>query len=274
MMYGSWLAKEILMGEDSLIIESKILHREVTCSLLFPDEYNKAFPLNLLLLNDGQNMSSLQVKKAMEELLAHQYMGQTVVVGIHAQNRLQEYGTVWAADYQNRGRLAPEYMAFVVQELLPELKAYWRIHSFGITAIAGCGLGAVSAFDIAWNNPDLFDKVGAFSGAFWWRSKGVDDGYREDRDRIVHQMVNKTAGKPDLKLWFEAGTHDELSDRNKNGINDVIDDTTDLIRVLEQKGFSRPHDIQYVELVGGRGEVSSWATALPKFLKWAFYPAK
>lgn len=274
MMYGSWLTKEMLLSEDSLIIQSKILQREVNCSLLFPEEYNKAFPLNLLLLNDGQNIESLQVKKAVEELSAQQYIGQTAVVGIHAENRLHEYGTVWASDYQNRGSLASAYMDFVMNELLPELKNYWQINSFGITAMAGHGLGAVSAFDIGWNNPDFFDKIGAFSGAFWWRSKGIMEGYEEHNDRIVHQMVNKTSAPPDLKFWFEAGTADELSDRNNNGINDVIDDTTDLIRVLEQKGFSRPNDIQYVELVGGRYEVSTWATALPKFLKWAFYSAK
>jgi enterochelin esterase-like enzyme len=86
----------------------------------------------------------------------------------------------------------------------------------------------------------------------------------------MHGIVKNTAIKPDLKIWLQTGTKDETSDRNKNGIIDSIDDTVDLIRELEFKGYKRPVDIQYLEVVGGSHNTETWAKAMPKFLIWAF----
>jgi enterochelin esterase family protein len=94
-------------------------------------------------------------------------------------------------------------------------------------------------------------------------------GYSES-DRIMHNIIRNTATKPDLKIWLQTGTRDETSDRNKNGIIDSIDDTVDLIKELENKGFTRPSDVQYIEMVGGSHNTETWAKAMPKFLVWAF----
>jgi enterochelin esterase family protein len=161
------------------------------------------------------------------------------------------------------------YTAFIKSELLPAIKRITGITKFNLTAFAGCSLGGVSAFDIVWNNPELFDKAGAFSGSFWWRSKDISNGYT-DSDRIVHSMVRNTAVKPDIQIWLQTGTKDETSDRNKNGIIDSIDDTVDLIKELENTGFRRPADVQYLEMVGGSHNTETWAKAMPKFLMWAF----
>ena len=143
------------------------------------------------------------------------------------------------------------------------------IDHFASTAYAGFSLGGLSAMDIAWNNPQLFDKTGVFSGSFWWRSKELGKGYT-DADRIMHKTIRETAGKPALKFWLQTGTKDETADRNKNGIIDSIDDTVDLIKELEAKGYNRPGDIQYLEMVGGTHSTATWAYAMPKFLLWAF----
>jgi len=128
----------------------------------------------------------------------------------------------------------------------------------------------LAALDIAWNNPALFDKVGAFSGSFWWRSKDLKDGYLDDQDRIMHKIIRQKQHRPDLKFWFQTGTNDETADRNQNGIIDSMDDTVDLIRTLESKGYNRSEDIQYVEMINGKHNVETWAKAMPKFLRWAF----
>jgi len=152
---------------------------------------------------------------------------------------------------------------------LPAIQKETGIAAFDITAFAGFSLGGLSAMDIAWNNPQLFDKVGVLSGSFWWRSRELGKGYT-DNDRIMHSTIRETAVKPDLKFWLQTGTKDETADRNKNGIIDSIDDTVDLIKELEAKGYTRPADIQYLEVVGGAHNVATWAEALPKFLAWAF----
>jgi len=108
-----------------------------------------------------------------------------------------------------------------------------------------------------------------FSGSFWWRKKDLKDGYHDD-DRILHEMIRETAGHPALKFWLMTGTADELSDRNQNFIIDSIDDTIDVIKALVKKGYKRPADIFYYEMVGGKHDIITWAKAMPKFLEWAF----
>jgi enterochelin esterase-like enzyme len=138
-------------------------------------------------------------------------------------------------------------------------------------AIAGFSMGGLSAFDIAWNHADYFKKVGAFSGSFWWRRRDANSRfYSESRDRIMHQQIRKGKIKPGLKFWFQTGTNDEASDRNKNGIIDSIDDTLDLIAALTRKGYRPFLDIQYLEIKNGEHNLKTWGEAMPHFLKWAF----
>ena len=75
---------------------------------------------------------------------------------------------------------------------------------------------------------------------------------------------------PDLKFWFQAGTNDEKSDRNGNGVIDSIDDTLDLIVELTKKGYRPFHDIDYVETQEGEHNHNTWKKVMPEFLKWAF----
>jgi predicted alpha/beta superfamily hydrolase len=193
-----------------------------------------------------------------------------LIASIHAsEDRLQEYGAASKPDFKQRGSKAAVYTKFITTELLPGIKKETGITAFDTTAFAGFSLGGLSAMDIAWNNPQLFNKVGVFSGSFWWRSKELGKGYT-DNDRIMHSIIKHTIGKPELKFWLQTGTKDETADRNKNGIIDSIDDTVDLIKELEAKGYNRPADIQYLEMVGGTHSIDTWAEAMPKFLVWAF----
>jgi uncharacterized Zn ribbon protein len=63
---------------------------------------------------------------------------------------------------------------------------------------------------------------------------------------------------------------DETMDRNSNGIIDSIDDTVDLIKELEGKGYSRGNDIHYVEMADGKHDIPTWGRAMPEFLKWGW----
>ena len=59
-------------------------------------------------------------------------------------------------------------------------------------------------------------------------------------------------------------------DRNQNGIIDSIDDTLDLIKELEAKGYSAPREIFYLEMPEGKHDIPTWSLAMPVFLQWAF----
>ena len=269
-MYGVWTATEMTITENEITINSALLDREVTCTIFTPDDPDAIKPLNLLLLNDGQESDTLELKQTLQNLHSANLIKPLVVIAIHAgKERLQEYGVAGQPDFKKRGSKAGLYVQFIIKELMPAITELFPSQDFETTAYAGFSLGGLSALNIAWNNSKLFNKVGVFSGSFWWRSKELGKGYT-DADRIAHAMIRETAAKPDLKFWLQTGTKDETADRNKNGIIDSIDDTIDLIKELETKGYKRPEDIRYVEVVGGSHSPETWSKAMPKFLCWAF----
>lgn len=282
-------------------IKSAILKREVVIDLFIPNDLLGNEILNLLLLNDGQDATALDLEQTFTELYDKKRLEPTVLVAIHAsENRTQEYGVAGAPDFLNRGASAGLYRDFVFTELLPYIQEQVGMPILGKKGFAGCSLGGISAFDIVWNNAEYFDLAGVFSGAFWWRKKDLKDGYT-DEDRIVHQMIRKadgieklavdqepaaripegssvaegspvpeTGGSPKLKFWLMTGTEDETADRNHNLIIDSIDDTIDIIKELLKKGYQRPENITYYEMVGGKHDVETWSKVMPAFLCWAF----
>lgn len=252
------------------ILKSIPLRRRVEYIAYVPAGIPANTPMNLLLLNDGQDAEGLKLEANLKELYTAQRIDPLILIAIKCSDeRMQEYGVAGRPDFQKRGSKADLYNDFIIKELLPELDRKFNLKHKAKVGFAGFSLGGLSAFDIAWRNPERFDLVGAFSASFWWRTKALDDGYTPE-DRIMHQVIRETAGKPELKVWLMTGTEDETEDRNHNYIIDSIDDTIDIIKELLEKGYTRPEEVFYYEMVGGRHEVPCWAIALPSFLCWAF----
>ncbi|GAB3938049.1 alpha/beta hydrolase [Mucilaginibacter myungsuensis] len=264
-----WPELEMDVTQTTYIIASTNLGREVTYTIFLPEGDLNGGPVNLLLMNDGQDAEALNLKQTLQELYDANRLKPTAVVAINCgDDRIQEYGVAGNPDFKKRGAKADLYTAFIIKELLPQIKKQLDSDTFETVGFAGFSLGGLSALDIAWNNPEIFDVAGVFSGSLWWRSKDIGKGYTE-ADRIMHRVIRETKGKPNLKFWFQTGTKDETSDRNGNGIIDAIDDTTDLIKELQAKGYTRD-DITYVEMVGGEHNPATWAKAMPKFLVKVF----
>ncbi len=252
-------------------LPSRALDRNVRVDIYLPPDYYRtpldAFPL--LVFNDGQDMEAVGLKSILDYLYDSWQIPQLIIVAIHAGDRMHEYGTAGHPDYKKRGNKAKKYQQFLRSELLPKLRSRFRITTdVEKMAIAGFSLGGLSAMDIAWNHPDLFSRVGVFSGSFWWRSQAFDPA-DPDAHRIMHHIVETSTHQPDLQFWFQTGTNDENNDRNNNGIIDSIDDTLDLIAVLKAKGYSND-DITYVEVKGGEHNPQTWGKIMPAFLLWAF----
>lgn len=256
--------------DDSLY--SVPLRRSVRLDVILPPDYQKTndvYPV--LYLNDGQDLERLRMTTVLDSLYEKKAVRPFVLVAVHAGDRIQEYGTAATADYMHRGSKAGLYTDFVLTELLPYVKKRYRVSTDPAQALfAGFSLGGLSAFDVVFHHPDRFSKAGVFSGSFWWRSKSTEAGYRDETDRIMHDLVRKGPYSPTLRFWFETGTDDETSDRNNNGIIDAIDDTLDLISELLKKGYSRERDIRYVEIPGGQHNQETWSRVMPDFLTWAF----
>jgi len=256
-------------------LTSVYLKRTVHLEIILPPHYETgAERLPVLYLNDGQDLERLRMTHVLDSLYGQKAVRPFVLVAIPAGDRIQEYGVAAQPDYMNRGSKAADYTEFVRHELLPYIQKHYRVTDRAAeAAFAGFSLGGLSAFDLVWNNPELFRKAGVFSGSFWWRSKGIGEGYT-DADRIMHAQVRAGTYKQGLQFWLQTGTLDETDDRDGDGIIDSIDDTLDVIAELERKGYRWNRAIRYVEVKGGRHDPETWGQIMPDFLTWAFGPAK
>lgn len=251
-------------------IYSEYLERDVVVDVYLPSIHSRNEHLSLLLLNDGQDLPKMPFDELLDQLITDGLIEPIICIGIHCgPERKMEYGTAYAADYKGRGAKAGLYTKFIFDELLPVIRKTYQTPSFKDKSFAGFSLGALSAMDIVWNNPSEFNRVGLFSGSLWWRRKGYDDGYDDENDRLMHLQIRKGGFYPWLRTFIECGLLDEAEDRNNNGVIDSIDDALDLIVELKAKGYTDEH-IHYVELEDGKHDVSTWAKALPLFLKWGW----
>ena len=260
---------KIKQQEDKIYSRHLQEHIQLTIfSTPLPGNKNE---LNLLLLNDGQDAEKMNVKKILDSLYNEKLIEPLIVVAIHANSRLQEYGVSGLPDFKNNGSRADKYAAFIDNELYAFIKKKAGVRKFKTVAIAGCSQGGLSAFDIAWDNADKIDKVGVFSGSFWWRDKNITaKDYSDENNRIMLSKIRSSRKRPKLQYWFYAGAAEEIADRDKDGIIDVVDDTKDLIEIIKNKNVCPPSDIVYRESAEGKHEYTYWQKAFPDFLIWAF----
>ncbi|MEM9884661.1 MAG: alpha/beta hydrolase-fold protein [Bacteroidota bacterium] len=258
---------------DHLDNYSPQLGRNIKVDVFLPTDFysRSTTKYDILYINDGQDMLAVGMKRAVEKLWRSRYIGRLIVVAMYAnERRLREYGTADRLDYKGRGDLADDYTRFVTLELIPFMRDHYQLKErIKRRVFAGFSLGGLSAFDIVWHHPDLFQKVGVFSGSFWWRSQPIEAHPDPDANRIVQDYLLEAEKREGLNFWFQTGTNDERADRNGNGIIDSIDDTQDVIDALEQLGYG-DEDIAYVEVEGGEHNQRTWGQVLPQFLMWAF----
>lgn len=255
------------------LLSSKHLGREVKI-----DFYAPPFSLvqgkdpHLLLINDGQDLITMEFESILERLYKNEIIEPVFCVGIHCSaDRKQEYGTIGITDFNGRGSRAGRYEKFVLNELIPFIRKESGFTSFADLSYCGFSLGGLSALDLVWSHPELFSSVGVFSGSLWWRKVDQDDpDFNEETDRIMHQKIKSGRFVPHYRFFFETGTQDETADRNHNGIIDSIDDTISLIEELKKLGYP-PQHIKYIEIRDGRHDVPTWGRAFPMFLEWAFH---
>jgi enterochelin esterase family protein len=254
-------------------IESKYLKREMTVELFVPNDLAKHEDnLELLVLNDGQDASQLNLVATLHNVYAEGHMKPLVIAAVYAdKHRMDDFGVAGKLDYKRRGKTAKQYQLFIVKELIEMVKEKIKIQRFTRCHIAGFSMGALSAFDTAWKFDNIFYSVGCFSGSFWWRSVDMNQGYHDHSHRIVHEMIKSTLLKPRLKFWFQTGTLDEKNDRNNNGEIDSIDDTKDLVELLLEKGYKMHLDIQYREVQDGKHDYDTWSAVFPEYLVWLNY---
>lgn len=257
----------------------------------------------VLYANDGQDMAAVGLRATLADLQARHLMAPLIVVAVDAlPDRLAQYGlfdrarrrsVVGGSRYGAIGTQAQPYAQWLMQTLVPAIDA--RYHTRGDAAdraVLGWSLGALSAFGVGWEAPDVFGTVGAFSPSFWVAADRTDAATVQ-HTRLALRRVDRGPARPALRLWFSIGTAEETSDRDGDGVIDAVDDLRDLVdgwrdadgtprRGLRQLGAAvvtgdaadppRHGQVALEVVPGARHELRAWAAVLPAFLRWAFPP--
>ena len=270
--------------------------------VFLPAGYDPGAPIGypVLYLNDGQDADEVALARTLEDMTAAGTIRPLIAVAIHMPpDRMGAYGLsdraagnpiVAQTKYGPVGQRAHAYSEWVAHALVPEIDA--RFHTRATPdarAILGWSLGALNAFNLGWQYPELFARVGAFSPSFWL-SADRSDVDAIQRTRLAQRLVDSSRPRGGLELFFAVGDAEETDDRDSDGLIDALDDTRDLIagygvagdprvKGLAQLGYGINLDhagrptrapVALYVMDGGRHDQASWRRMLPVFLEWAY----
>lgn len=168
------------------------------------DTYSKKYPV--MYLQDGQNLfdeaTSYAGEWGIDETL-NQIFEKTgksvIVVGIDngGEKRIAELSPFKNNKYG--GGNGDNYVKFIVETLKPYIDKNYRTKTaVKHTAIGGSSLGALISVFAAVKYPDTFGKILAFSPAFWFNSKDLNDF-----------IVNAEVDLRNQKYYFVQGKHED-----------------------------------------------------------------
>jgi enterochelin esterase family protein len=116
----------------------------------------------------------------------------------------QRYGTsMRGVQYDT---VSDRYGRHIAEELLPHAEQAVKLrHDAYSRAAAGGSSGGLSAFKLAWYQPDQFSRVhsivGSFTGIQWYPERDLIGGF------MVPHLVRREA-KRNLRVWFSEGMND------------------------------------------------------------------
>jgi predicted alpha/beta superfamily hydrolase len=234
-------------------------------SIYLPPGYDEAAAVRyrVLYLQDGQNLfdparafvhgQDWGLDETAEALIGAGEIAPVILVGIDhgGVDRLDEYTPSCDPRRRVGGRLAA-YRRFLVDELKPWIDARYRTRANAAsTGLAGSSLGGLAALEIGFTRPDVFGRVAALSPSLWW-----------DR-RCVLERARALAGRLDIVIWLDAGTHEGPG---------VIHHARMLKNILLRHGWRLGRDLHYREIAGGQHSEADWARRAPDVLRALFPP--
>ncbi len=250
---------------------------------------------DVLYVNDGQDMPAVGLESTLSRLYAQQAIEPVIVVAIDMlTDRMGTYGLsdrAAGASLPGHSRFGPigtrahDYAQWLAGTLVPYIDGHYRtVTAASGRTMLGWSLGALQAFDMGWQYPELFARVGAFSPSFWLPP------LREPGDqRLAQTMVERGPRREALRMFVAIGSAEETDDRDRDGVFDALDDALTLIRGGRDGGRDlqglaglgyrvslayapcRPQsDVDFLLLADGRHNQASWARMLPVFLHWAY----
>jgi len=268
--------------EGPFEFHSKIIEGTVRRYWIFvPAQYNPKKPANVLVFQDGQRATnpegSLRVPQVMENLIAKGQMPVTIGIFITPGNSSETYPT--DLKFSNPNHRAPEYDAmndtyarFLIEEMLPEVaKKYNLTNDPEKRAIGGTSSGAICAFTVAWQRPDMFRRVISMIGSY------TSIGYAPPSDGkpmtpggdLYPTLIRKNPIKP-IRIYLQDGAHD-LSNEHGNWFlaNQQMLSAFEFANAKADKDgtLGARYELRHNWGDGAHSDVHG-GTLLPEILKW------
>ncbi|WP_267220656.1 alpha/beta hydrolase [Dyella silvae] len=255
----------------------------------------------VLYANDGQDMAAVGLHETLATLYADHAIEPVIVVavdmladrasGYGLSDRARKRSVVGGSRIGPIGSRAYEYSDWVATQLVPYIDTHYRTRaSADGRTVLGWSLGGLNAFNLGWEYPDVFGRVGAFSPSFWLAADR-SSAQAVESTRLAQAMVSRADGRKSVRFWFSVGGREETNDRNGNGVIDAVEDVQDLIngyhaidgstwRGLHDLGYridmdgtqptARNADVAFYLLPDGEHNQATWKRMLPIFLRWAY----
>jgi Domain of Unknown Function (DUF1080)/Putative esterase len=213
--------------EGPFEFHSKIIAGTVRRYWVFvPAQYNPKQPANVLVFQDGQRATNpegpLRVHQVMENLIGKGQMPVTIGIFITPGNLSETYPTDLGTKNPNHRReeydaMDDTYARFLIDEMLPEVgKKYNLTDDPEKRAIGGTSSGAICAFTVAWQRPDMFRRVISLIGSYTsiGYSPAADGKPMKPGGDLYPTLIRKNPIKP-IRIYLQDGDKD-LSNEHGN----------------------------------------------------------
>lgn len=243
---------------------SRFLQGERDISVYVPPGYEeqteRQYPL--LILQDGQNLfdpatsfirgKTWRMAETADDAIDAGEVEPLIIAGVAnaGERRLAEYTP--SRDMKLGGGDAGQYALVVTRELLPFLRAQYRLRSAPAdTGIGGSSLGALVSLWIGLRHAETFGKLAVLSPSVWWNHRYIL-AYLND---VAPELVRRP------RMWLNVG--DQEGRR-------TLADTRALDARLRALGWREDVDLHFEEIAGGTHDEASWAERVRPMLRFLF----
>ncbi len=243
-----------------------------------PAQYDKSKPACLMIFQDGHAFVGLKgeyrIPYVFDNLIYRREMPVTISVFInpgHTPTQTESTDQEWGDRTNDRGieynSLNDQYAKLIVDELMPELRKSYNISDNPDDhAIAGASSGAICAFTVAWQRPDVFHKVISTIGSF----TNIRGGH------VYPDLIRQSPTKP-IRVFLQDGLNDNRGVRRaRGGGAPTYDPKWDwhaqnikMVAALTEKHY----DVNYAWGIGTHSNKQGGAI-MPDMLRWLWrdYP--
>lgn len=232
-----------------------------------PAQYDPATPASLMIFNDGQAFKNpeadVRAPTVMDNLIYRREIPVMIGVFINPGRRpdqpepsLNDWGDRATNRPTEYNALDDKYAHVIVEELMPELYKNYNISKDPERhGIGGSSSGAIAAFTVAWQRPDVFRKVLSNVGSFTNLRGG--DAYPD--------MIRSSERKP-LRVFLADGRNDNRALKDDGTYDQRRDWFYQNVRMQEALS-AKGYDVNYVWGIQKHGQ-KMLRTVFPEMMRW------